>query len=253
MADSKDYICNKIAAYISESLKLSATFVGDISWQKRQQLLDSGEIHVCWICGLPYVRKADAPNSNICLLVAPVMRSARYKGQPIYFSDVVVRRESKFHTFSDLEGATWAYNERRSHSGFQIVSYQLSRTGRDWGFFGRVQESGAHRVSLQLVLSGKVDASAIDSTVLEMEYLRNPEIRTQIRVIDTLGPSPIPPWVILRTVPETVRHSLQRLLQNMHLDARGQELLAEGPIAKFVFVEDSHYDRFDTCLPNPPA
>jgi ABC-type phosphate/phosphonate transport system substrate-binding protein len=120
MADSKDYICSRIAAYISESLKLSATFVCNISWQKRQQLLDSGEIHVCWICGLPYVRKADAPNSNISLLVAPVMRGSRYNGQPIYFSDVVVHRESKFTDFTDLQGASWVYNERRSHSGFRI-------------------------------------------------------------------------------------------------------------------------------------
>ncbi len=248
MADSKDFVCRRIAAYISESLKLSATFVNDISWQKREQLLDSGEIHVCWICGLPYIRKADVVNSNISLLAAPVMRGSRYNGQPVYFSDVIVRRESRFQHFHDLQGASWAYNERRSHSGYHLVSYQLSQTGRDWGFFSKVQESGAHRDSLRLILNGEVDASAIDSTVLEMEFVRNPEIRSQIRVIDTWGPSPIPPWVILRTIPESIRYSLQQLLLNMNRETRGRELLAEGPIERFVLVDDSHYDPIRRML-----
>jgi phosphonate transport system substrate-binding protein len=242
MADSKDFVCARIAAYISECLNLSATFVSDIAWQEREQLLDTGEIHICWICGLTYIRKADAPDSNIALLVAPVMRGSRYKGQPVYFSDVVVHRESKFHGFEDLEGASWAYTERRSHSGFNLVSYQLSQTGRDWGFFGKVHESGAHGASLRMILTGEIDATAIDSTVLEMEILRDPDLRSQIRVIDTWGPSPIPPWVILRTIPEPVRVRLQQVLLNMHQDPRGRELLSDGPIERFVQVEDAHYD-----------
>jgi phosphonate transport system substrate-binding protein len=90
---------------------------------------------------------------------------ACYKDRPVYFSDVVVRRDSKFHTFADLRGASWAYNEPGSHSGYNVVGYHLATLGEGSGYFGQVVESGAHQVSLQMILDGRIDASAIDSLV----------------------------------------------------------------------------------------
>jgi hypothetical protein len=51
------------------------------------------------------------------LLAAPVMRDPRYRKHTIYFSNVVVHRNSTYHTFGDLCVASWAYNELHSQSG----------------------------------------------------------------------------------------------------------------------------------------
>ena len=92
----------------------------------------------------------------------------RYQDRPVYFSDVVVRRDrAHFESFVDLRGASWAYNEPRSHSGFNVVRAYLAESGHLDDFFGAVVESGAHSESLEMVLSGRVDGAAIDSTVLE--------------------------------------------------------------------------------------
>ena len=56
-----------------QKLALATEFVNGIPWQAREKLLDAGEIQVCWLCGLPYVWKADVGNPEIELLAAPVM------------------------------------------------------------------------------------------------------------------------------------------------------------------------------------
>ncbi len=241
-APNADFYCELIAAYISDRLGSPATFVTGIPWQERERMIDAGEIQVGWICSLPYIWKADRPDPSIELLVAAIMEGERYKQQPVYYSDVVVRHDSRYRTFDDLRGARWAYNEPNSHSGFNVVRYHLAMLGELSGYFGAVTESGSHQRSLEMILDGHVDASAIDSTVLEMEIVNQPSISDRIRVIETLGPSPIPPWVVSRNLPDSLRDSLRSVFLEMHQNEAGKAILREGMIARFVSVSDQNYD-----------
>ncbi len=67
-------ICREIAGYIGDQLGMATEFVEEISWQEREQWLDAGQAHVGWICGLPYVWKADREQPPIELVAAPVMQ-----------------------------------------------------------------------------------------------------------------------------------------------------------------------------------
>jgi phosphonate transport system substrate-binding protein len=144
--------------------------------------------------------------------------------------------------FADLRGASWAYNEPGSHSGYNVVRYHLATLGETSRYFGKVVESGAHQTSLQMILDRQIDASAIDSAVLELEFQRYPAIRSKVRIIETLGPSPIPPWVILKSLSQKLRKALRELLLHMHKDPQGRAILADGQIARFAYVEDGDYD-----------
>jgi phosphonate transport system substrate-binding protein len=93
-----------------------------------------------------------------------------------------------------------------------------------------------------MILRGKVDGSAIDSTVLEMEQSLHPEIASQIRVIDSFGPSPIPPWVAGQNVSAETQSALQRLLSQMHENPDGRRILQQAHMARFVSVSDRDYD-----------
>ncbi len=241
-APNADFYCEQITSYISDRLRLPATFVTGIPWQERERMIDAGEIQVGWICSLPYIWKADRPDPSIELLVAAIMEGERYKQQPVYFSDVVVRHDSRYRTFDDLRGARWAYNEPNSHSGFNVVRYHLALLGELSGYFGAVTESGSHQRSLEMILDSRVDASAIDSTVLEMEIVSHPSISDRTRVIEILGPSPIPPWVVSRDLPDSLRDSLRSVFLEMHQNEAGKAILREGMIARFVSVSDQNYD-----------
>jgi phosphonate transport system substrate-binding protein len=60
--------------------------------------------------------------------------------------------------------------------------------------------------------------------------------------VEILGPSPIPPLVVSRTLPASLRAPLQKALLGMHLDSQGMAILESGAIEKFVRVTDADYD-----------
>lgn len=242
MAENSETLCQAIAEYIQLKLGLPTEYITAIPWQDRERLFDRGEIQLLWLCGLPYVHKADLAESSMELLAVPVPAGERYQAKPVYFSDVVVRRHSPFQSFLDLRGAGWAYNEPRSHSGFNVVRAHLAELGKFTSFFGKVVEAGAHSRSLEMILGGEVDGAAIDSTVLEWFALQRFDLMDQIRVIATLGPSPIPPWVVSRHVAESQRRALHQVLGEMHLDPGGCEILANGRLLRFSAARDRDYD-----------
>lgn len=241
-APNQDGFANDVTAYLGEQLGITAVFPKTIPWQERERLFDAGDIQVGWICGLPYVWKADNQHLPVELLAAPVMSAPRYQNRPIYFSDVIVHADSPFTRFADLRGARWVYNEPHSHSGYNLVAYHLATLGENWSYFNEVLASGAHQVSLDMVKNGRCDASAIDSTVLEIEFAKNPSLQTQFRVIETLGPSPIPPWVVRQDVPTDLKQNVRHSLLTMHTHSAGHTILAKHGVAQFSPITDKDYD-----------
>ena len=242
-APAAEAFCSAVAAYVGERLGIPVEFVDDLPWRERLRAFDAGRIHVCWMCGLPYVWRSDRKTDpGLELLAAPVMEGRRYDDRPVYFSDVVVRSDTRCRSFAELEGTAWAYNEETSHSGYNVTRHRLARMGRARGFFGRVVVAGSHEAALRLLLAGRVDASAIDSTVLDLLRRRDPSLAGRLRTIDTFGPSAMPPWVVSRTVPRALRRALREALLTMSGDARGRTALAAGMVARFAPVRDRNYD-----------
>jgi len=242
MAENSELVCRLVAAYLAAKLDLKVEYISEIPWQERESRFDRGEIEILWLCGLPYADKIDSLRANMELLAVPVPAGERYQDQPIYFSDVVVRQDSRFESFAHLRATAWAFNEPRSHSGYNVVRAHLAEIGLRHGFFGEIVESGAHSLSVEMILTRRVDGAAIDSTVLEWLLSQRPELARQIRIIETIGPSPIPPWVISKEVPEKRRRALRTLLLDMHQEAFGRDILDRGWLRRFAVAQDSDYD-----------
>ncbi len=242
MAENTEPLCRSIAEIIGIELGIPAEYVTGLPWQERERLFDLGDIQILWLCGLPYVSKADRADSGMELLAVPVPSGQRHQGRPVYFSDVVVRRKGPFESFVDLRGAAFAYNEPRSHSGFNVVRAYLAKLGQRDGFFGSAVESGAHARSIEMILSGSIESAAIDSTVLEWLLAQSRDLRDELRVIETIGPSPIPPWVVSTKLSVDVRCQIRQVLLELHLIPRGRAALARAQLAKFISAEDRDYD-----------
>jgi phosphonate transport system substrate-binding protein len=200
------------------------------------------ENEVCFVCSLPYVEFERRGISPAIPIAAPVLEGARYGGRPIYFSDVIVHRDSPFHSFLDLRGHSWAYNEPLSHSGYGITRYHLVEIGETQGFFSEVIEAGFHETSMRLVAAGEVDASAIDSQVLAVAMRDDPSLSRSLRIIDALGPSTIQPVAVSRRVPPGLRTAIQDVLTTMHENPAMRERLALGMVERFVPAGPSSYD-----------
>jgi phosphonate transport system substrate-binding protein len=241
-APNQDFIIEQVCNFVGARLGLETGFINDIPWEERARRLDAGQIEVAWICGLPYVERVDQPNPDLELLAAPVMAADRYQDRPVYYSDVIVARESGYQSFEELRGAVWAYNEPHSHSGYNITCYTLARMDAYRGFFGRAVQAGSHQRSIQMVLQGEVEAAAIDSTVLEIEQERDPQLTAKLRRIAQLGPSPIPPLVVLKRLPARLRAEIRQVLLEMSQDQEGRRILEAAKMARYAAVTDADYD-----------
>jgi phosphonate transport system substrate-binding protein len=210
--------------------------------------LGSQELDVAFVCGLPYVELARGGEAPVEPLAAPVLHGERFGGRAVYFSDVIVHRASRWRSFTDLRGCSWAYNEPHSQSGYGITRYHLVCRGETNGYFGRVVEAGWHERALRLVASGAVDAAAIDCHVLAVALCAQPELAARLRIIDTLGPSTIQPVVASRRLPQPLRADLRAFLLNLADDPVARPHLDRALVQGFAAVNDASYEDIRAML-----
>jgi phosphonate transport system substrate-binding protein len=227
-----------ITDWVGRRLGVETELVVETSYESCEK--DQNE--VCFVCSLPYVMFERQGLDLAIPVAAPVLEGERYGGLPIYFSDVIVHRDSPFRSFLDLRGRSWAYNEPLSHSGYGITRYHLVTMGETDGFFGKVVEAGFHHEAIRMVARGEIDGSAIDSQVLAVEVRDHPELVGQVRTVETLGPSTIQPVAVSRRVPDELREAICDALVTMADDPEVRERLAIGLVKRFVAVDAGSYD-----------
>jgi phosphonate transport system substrate-binding protein len=232
-----------ITRYVGDKLGCLTELVVGSSYDRLGE-----ESEIAFVCGLPYVELVRRKGPCVEPLAAPLLEGRRYGGKPVYFSDVIVRRDSPFRSFADLRGRSWSYNEPHSHSGYGVTRYRLVQMGETNGFFGRVIEAGWHERSIRMVCKGEVDASAIDSHVLALALRDRPKLADKLRVIDTFGPSTIQPVVGVRRLPKRLRADLRAVLVEMAADPAARAWLARGLVERFVPVTDAAYDDIRAML-----
>jgi phosphonate transport system substrate-binding protein len=225
-----------IARSVQRRLGIPTELVVGSSYQRLSEQAD-----VSFLCGLAYIelRRQGEP---IEPLAAPLLHGRRYGGWPVYFSDVIVRRDSPFGSFADLRGCSWAFNEPYSHSGPGITCHRLVELSETQQYFGRVIQTGWHQRSIRLVLAGEVDASAVDSHVLALARRDHPELNDRLRIIDSLGPSTIQPVVVVSWLSESLKDDLRSILLELSADPAARTVLDDRLVDRFVPIADENYD-----------
>lgn len=245
LAPSVRPVYQAVVDAVSQDLRVPARLV---TGRLADELAAPGAPDFAFVCGLPYARLRQVSDPPIEAIAAPVVRGARYHGRPIYFSDVIVRADSPAGALADLRGASWAWNEPDSHSGYLVTLHRLLQLGATGDFFGRTVMTGFHQESIRRVAAGDVDASAIDSQVLEVAVRDDPELGEQLRVIDTLGPSTIQPLVASRALPRDLVEQVAAVVTGMHDDGASRAALDAGLVDRFVAIDDSAYDDIRAML-----
>lgn len=235
-------VYEEITKYIAGKTGLRVEFVTGLSYSTINEMLSSGAVDCGFICGYPYVVMHDQQKPAVDLLAAPIMKAPRYKGQPKYYSDLIVRKDSPYKTIHDLKGRTYAYNDELSNSGYNMPRHRLLELGLTNGFFGKVLRSGSHEESIRMVATGKADASYVDSLVLDYDREKGIGHARDVRVIESLGPAGICPIAISTSVPAEARAKLQEALVTMHEDPQGKEILGGALVDRFAEVDESNYD-----------
>jgi phosphonate transport system substrate-binding protein len=231
-----------VYAWIADAVAARLGTTAELHVGRSYAELGDGRADLAFLCGLPYVHLADAEDSFVAPVAAPILEGERYGGRPIYFSDVIVPADSPYHAFEDLRGRSWAFNEPDSQSGFGVVRAHLAGLGETRGYFGRVVEAGFHDTAIRMVAEGRVDGAAIDSQVLSIALRDKPELARRLRVVDAMGPSTIQPVVASTNLEPSALEAVRAALTGLADDPAAREPFARGLLRTFVPVEDAEYD-----------
>ncbi|MBD1868687.1 PhnD/SsuA/transferrin family substrate-binding protein [Cyanobacteria bacterium FACHB-471] len=229
-----------VGQYLERALKVKTQI-----WQSEFDPLEDpkllhDQIDLAFVCGLPFARHTQVMPDQFVAIAAPVMQAERYQNRPVYFSDVIVSATSELTLLDQLAGKTFCYNDPGSNSGYNLLRDRLMQLGYPSHFFGKVIQSGSHQHSIAWVAEGKVDCAAIDSTVLEQEFRNSPERSLQLRIIESIGPCPMPPLVAAQRLGNTFLDQLQSVLLNP--DAELQSYMQQVGIRRFAAVKSEDYE-----------
>lgn len=226
----------KFLDYLSEKLGRPVDFVDRDDYEEINRLIRNGEVDVAFVCGGPYV--SGHRDFGMELLAAPVAY-----GAPVYYSYIIVPRDSTARSFADLRGKRFAFTDPLSNSGKLVPTYMLAKMGETpEGFFSKVVYSKSHDRSIKAVADELVDGASVDSLIWEYANSRDPVDTARTRIIVKSPPYGIPPVVAGPHIDPRLKQQVRDIFLNAHRDAQGRQILQGMMIERFVLIKDSAYD-----------
>ncbi len=221
---------------LSQRLNRPVQLIQRGTYAEVNELIRTGGADVAFVCGGAYVE--GQREFGMELLVAPQVR-----GETVYFSYIIVPRDSEAQSLADLRGQRFAFSDPLSNSGHLAPLWALREMGvTPETFFASTTFTYSHDNSIRAVADHLVDGAAVDSLVYEFTIARDPTYSGRTRVIAKMGPFGIPPVVVNPQIDEELKTQLQTALLTMHEDERGRAALNVLMIDRFVLVDDSAYD-----------
>jgi phosphonate transport system substrate-binding protein len=179
MIESGDLIANALneATGLTYEVSVPTSYAATI-----EEMCASPEDTIGFIPALGYVI------ANQLCGVQPGLAAERF-GWNVYWTGFYVARDSEFQTLEDLAGATWAYPDAGSTSGYLYPASLFSDLGIE---VGETIEAGGHPQSILAVYNGQADvATAFFSPPLLPEGTwaptDNPDVPDE--VIDSCAPN----------------------------------------------------------------
>jgi ABC-type phosphate/phosphonate transport system substrate-binding protein len=153
-----------------------------------------GDLGCALMCGYPLVRATPSP----VVLAAPVPSPAAYGGRAMYWTDLVVRADSRFATLEHLFGRRIAWTTPDSQSGYHALRALFAPYAAARGtplFAATVGPLVTPRAVVAAVLDGTADAGPLDSYWHDLLRAHEPDVAARLRTLVTTAPGPMPAFV----------------------------------------------------------
>lgn len=219
-----------------------------------EELWDRTDMAAVFMCGLPFARAEPQPVP----VAAPVPSPEAFGGEPRYWSDFVVRRDSGFESVADTFGSRIAFTVPGSQSGcIAALSYfQALHPGADSRGAGRplFAEIIAPTITpvgaLEAVVSGTAEIAPIDAYAFALLGRHRPDLTAAVRVVGRTAPTPIPLLVASPAVAASDAgaggEALAEAFLAAHSDTALKALMDRLLLQRFVRPDPKAYDELKT-------
>lgn len=230
----------KILAYLSQKISLPIQLVQRETYEEINNLIKENDLHAAFVCTGAYVAGHD--DFGMELLVVPVAY-----GKSVYYSYIIVPKDSSAHTLEDLRGKKFAFTDPMSNTGKLSPTYMLAKMGEDENqFFSSFIFTYNHDKSIEAVAKKMVDGAAVDSLIWDYLNFTDPRFTSKTKIISKSASYGIPPVVVPKELNNQLKEELRTIFLHMHEDAEGRKILNEIKIDRFIEVSDDIYDNVRT-------
>jgi ABC-type phosphate/phosphonate transport system substrate-binding protein len=202
-----------------------------------------------FMCGLPYSRANPKPT----LIAAPVPAAAEFSGLPKYWSELVVRGDSRFGDLESTFGGKLCLTAPNSQSGYAaalqyLVAFDAARTAKAGARSPLYREIAAPAVTplgaVTAIVAGTADVAPIDAYAYRLLQKHRGDLTSKLRTVACTARTPIPPLVASIALESSVEgaQGLRDAFTAAHRDPALKVLLDGLELSHFVTPDPRDYD-----------
>jgi len=197
---------------------------------------------MAWLGGFTFIQ---AQNRSGGKIVPIAQREEDTKFQSVF----IARTNSGIKTLADLKGKQVSFGSQSSTSGHLMPRSFLLQAGIDPDKdFKRVAYSGAHDATIASVVSGKVEAAALDITVWNKFVKENRVDTKDVNVFYTTPGYFNYNWAVHADMPAALRERVTKALLDIDpATAQGKEILDLNRATRYIPTQASNYQGIETA------
>ena len=230
---------NKIAAYLSDRLKITVKYIPVKSYSAAVTAFRNDQVQLAWFGGLSGVRARRLVAGS-----QAIAQGAEDKSFTNYFiahSSTEIKASKSFP--KSIAGKTFTFGSKGSTSGRLMPEYHIRRhfNKSPSKIFKRVGFSGNHSRTIALVQSGAFQVGAVNSAVWNKELKSGKIDITKISKIWTTPEYPNYNWSIRGDVESKYGAGFINKVKKALLNMKDPNLLKQFPRSSFIPATNGDY------------
>ncbi len=231
-----------LVKYLEGAMGMKVEFVPVNDYPAAVEALVNKQVDVVWFGGFTHVQANLRSGGKI----VPI---AQREEDTAFRSVFITQVDSGIKTLADLKGKQVSFGSASSTSGHLMPRSFILQAGlepeRD---FRRVAYSGAHDATIASVVSGRVDAAALDITVWR-KFVGEKKVDTsKVDVFYTTPPYFNYNWSVHADMPAATRERLtQALLAISPATPEGKEILTLNRATRYISTQPENYKALETA------
>ena len=225
-----------LVKYLEKRLGQKVEFTPVSDYPAAVEALVNKQVDLVWFGGFTHVQAQIRSGGKI----VPI---AQREEDTQFRSVFISQTNSGIKSLADLKGKTVSFGSQSSTSGHLMPRSFLLQAGLDpERDFKRVAFSGAHDATIASVMSGRVDAAALDITVWRKFVVEEKVDVSRVNVFYTTPPFFNYNWSVHADMPAAQRERVARALLDLSMnDPEGKEILMLNRATKYIPTRAENY------------
>jgi phosphonate transport system substrate-binding protein len=231
-----------LAAYLEKRLGVKVEFTPVSDYPAAVESLVNKKVDLVWFGGFTHVQAQIRSGGKI---VPIAQREEDTKFQSVF----IAKTDSGIKTLADMKGKQVSFGSASSTSGHLMPRSNLLNAGinpeKD---FRRIAYSGAHDATIASVVSGKVDAAALDITVWRKFVAENKVDTKAVDVFFTTPPFFNYNWSVHVDMPADLRERVKKALLDLDSNTpEGKEILQLNRATRYIETRPENYKGLEAA------